>query len=368
MNRVRPIFSIWTSLGLTASLVILTGLACAQQASTAREEPASQGTSESEVLAVVDGVDLTRSEVEAKAADDFEALRVERLQFEAEQEQKRHDALLRHLEEMVADKVLNLEAEAQGVTQPELLEAQVFSKVTEPTEEEIQQIYEINKNRLRQPLEAVKGQIVSFLNGRQRENLLDQYIEELKLKYEVVQKVQPFRYDIESQGHPSSGPDNAPVVLVEFSDFECPYCTRMNDTLNQVTSKYGDKVLRVFRQFPLNGIHPNAQRAAEASLCAFEQGKFWEMHGRLFERPAQLAPQDILTKANDIGLDETEFQACLTSGRFAGRVQDDMQDGRIVGVSGTPALFINGRPVRGAASVEQVSEVVDEELKMREDR
>ncbi|HSR68930.1 MAG TPA: thioredoxin domain-containing protein [Acidobacteriota bacterium] len=359
MNRSKPTSALLISLSVLAVLAVMAGTACAQQAASGQQ----MEESDPDVLAVVNGVKIMRSEVEKKAADAFESLRVERLQFEAEQKQKRHDVVLRHLEEMVADRVLELEAQAQGMEQQELLETQVFNKVAEPAEEEIEQVYEINKSRLRQPLEAVRPQIINFLQGRQRENLLQQYIEELKVKYDVSQSVQPFRYDIEHQGHPSKGPEDAPVVLVEFSDFECPYCTRMNDTLNVITEKYGDKVMRVFRQFPLNSIHPNAQRAAEASLCAFEQGKFWEMHGRLFERPAALSVDAISEKAVDIGLDQTEFQACLTSGRHADVVEADMQDGRIAGVSGTPALFINGRPVRGAASADQVSDLIDEEIK-----
>ena len=139
----------------------------------------------------------------------------------------------------------------------------------------------------------------------------------------------------------------------------------MAQTLKQLQTRYGEKVRRVFRQFPLNSIHPNAQKAAEASLCANEQNRFWEMFDRLFESPRRLEASALRQKASEIGLDTEEFDACLGSGRYSEQVRKDLRAGVLAGVSGTPAVFVNGRPVQGNASFQTISELIDEELSRR---
>jgi protein-disulfide isomerase len=163
---------------------------------------------------------------------------------------------------------------------------------------------------------------------------------------------------------PAIGPANAPVTIVEFTDFECPFCSRVVPTLEQVREKYGDKVRLVFRQFPLD-MHPNARKAAEASLCAQEQGKFREMHDAMFQNQKQLAVNLLQSKAAELGMNAEEFKACLESGKFASRVEADVRAGVAVGVSGTPALFINGRLVSGAVPLEQIIQVIDDELRRK---
>ena len=156
------------------------------------------------------------------------------------------------------------------------------------------------------------------------------------------------RVAVATEGHPSRGAVDAPVTIVEFSDFECPFCARVGPILRQLEEAYGGKVRRVYRQFPLVTLHPRAKKAAEASLCADEQQRFWAMHEALFEQPLALEPSDLSAKAQWLGLDMQRFGACLDSGRFSARVEQDLQEGVRVGVTGTPAVFINGRMVSGA--------------------
>ena len=169
--------------------------------------------------------------------------------------------------------------------------------------------------------------------------------------------------DIATEGHPSRGPLNAPVTLVEFSDFECPFCTRLTPTLDQLEANYGDNVRRVFRQFPLNALHPLAQQSAEASLCAYEQDSFWEMHDLLFEQPQALDVASLRAKARQLGLEMTAFDDCLDSGSNKARILADLGDGSRAGVTGTPAVFINGRLVSGAKPYSDFSQVIDDELR-----
>jgi protein-disulfide isomerase len=170
------------------------------------------------------------------------------------------------------------------------------------------------------------------------------------------------RVAVATEGHPSRGAVDAPVTIVEFSDFECPFCARVGPILRQLEEAYGGKVRRVYRQFPLVTLHPRARKAAEASLCADEQQRFWEMHEALFEQPLALEPSDLSAKAQRLGLDMQRFGACLDSGRFSARVEQDLQEGVRVGVTGTPAVFINGRMVSGARPYADFARIIDEEL------
>jgi protein-disulfide isomerase len=148
---------------------------------------------------------------------------------------------------------------------------------------------------------------------------------------------------------PAQGPQDAPVTMIEFSDFQCPYCARFQqDTLPQILSNYGDKIRFVYRDFPLTGLHANAQNAAEASECADDQGKYWEYHDILFQNQAALDVQSLEGYAASLGLDTAAFNDCLTSHKYEQEVNKDLQDGENAGVQGTPSFFINGTLITGA--------------------
>ena len=142
---------------------------------------------------------------------------------------------------------------------------------------------------------------------------------------------------------------------MEFADFECPYCVRIVSSLKRLEETYGDNVRLVFRQFPLSSIHRHAQKAAEASLCADEQGKFWEMHDVMFEEQGTLGLTDLKEKAARLGLDSERFDACLDSSKYAARVAADFDAARRLGLTGTPAMFINGRFLSGAQPYELIA-------------
>lgn len=159
------------------------------------------------------------------------------------------------------------------------------------------------------------------------------------------------------------GSFDAPVTLVEFSDFECPFCERIFPTLNKILSDYQGKVRLVYKYFPLS-FHPNAQKAAESAECAFEQGKFWEYHDKLFEnQPAGFSVDKFKQWAGDLGLNTAQFNSCLDGGKYAQKVQADFQEGQQNGVNGTPATFVNGQLVSGAQSYESFKQIIDNLLK-----
>lgn len=155
------------------------------------------------------------------------------------------------------------------------------------------------------------------------------------------------------------GDFNAPITLVEFSDFECPFSARHNPTLIKILDDYSGKVRLVYRHFPL-GFHPNAQKAAEASECAAEQGKFWEYHDKLFEnQPNGYSLEKFKQWAKDLGLNSGKFNECLDSGKFAQKVKGDFQEGAEKGVNGTPATFVNGQLVSGALPFDSFKQTID---------
>lgn len=161
------------------------------------------------------------------------------------------------------------------------------------------------------------------------------------------------------------GVESAPVTVVEFSDFECPFCARFySPTLSQLLSEYVDtgKVKFVYKHFPLVSIHPHALKAAEASECAAEQGAFWEYHDKLFENQQFLTVQDLKKYAENLGLNTDQFNDCLDSGKYYEKVQQDLSEGQKSGVTGTPAFFINGILLSGAQPFETFQKIIETEL------
>ncbi|RME53646.1 DsbA family protein [Candidatus Woesearchaeota archaeon] len=163
---------------------------------------------------------------------------------------------------------------------------------------------------------------------------------------------------------PVKGNPDAPVTIVEFSDYQCPFCGRhFQQTYPQLVKDYIDtgKVKLVYRDFPLS-FHPEAQKAAEAAECAGEQGKYWEMHDKLFQNQQSLGVANYKKWARELGLDGSKFDTCLDSGKMANEVKKDMADGQAAGVRGTPSFFINGRPVRGAQPFSVFQGIIEDEL------
>ncbi len=159
------------------------------------------------------------------------------------------------------------------------------------------------------------------------------------------------------------GPENAKVTLVEYSDFECPYCAKHKETVDQIVEKYGNQVRVVFRHFPLS-FHPNAEKAAEASECAAEQGKFWEMHDKIFAAndAGTMSVDKWKEEAKNLGLNTKKFNECLDSGKYADNISDESASGAAAGVEGTPATFVNGELVSGALPFDQFKQIIDSKL------
>ena len=313
-------------------------------------------------VAVISGVPVTEEELMKAAASDLEKLELQRLQANANLIRNRHEILESNLSRLIEGKVLAAEAAKQGVAVDALLEKELAGKVKEPTPQDVSAFYETNKTRIGRDFQTVSGQILQYLKSENYNKAKNEYVETLRKDYGVSISLEPLRMKVAAAGRPAKGPENAPVTLIEFSDFQCPYCANLSKTLQRVVADYGNDVRLVYRQFPLTQIHPYAEGAAEASLCAAEQGHFWEMHDLMFFDQRQLTEEGLKADAAKLQLDSTNFVQCLNSHRYAGKISEDLREGATLGVSGTPAVFINGRLLTGAQSYEELAKVIQEEL------
>ncbi|PKL72601.1 hypothetical protein CVV26_01155 [Candidatus Kuenenbacteria bacterium HGW-Kuenenbacteria-1] len=174
------------------------------------------------------------------------------------------------------------------------------------------------------------------------------------------EEIKTATFEINKDNH-IMGDFNAPVTLVVFTDFQCPYCSRFKATIDETLKNYKDKVRVIFKHYPLE-FHQNAQKAAEASECASEQGKFWEMHDKLFTNQEQLGIDNFKKWGAELKLDGKKFDDCVNSGKYTEKVKKDLAEGLSKGVEGTPATFVNGKLVSGALPFENFKAIIDSEL------
>jgi len=329
--------------GRVLVMLTLTGLMTSMPTLAAADEIPS-------VVATVQGQPI--------AAEDLtNALRGDLLRLEIQ----RYQVLKDKLDDLIADKLFSLEAAQRGVPVQQFVQDEIVAKIPAVTPEQVQAFYEANKNRIQQPLEKMKEQITSYLQQQGQEQRRQALLKELRLRYPVTVALRAPKIEVATDGKPSLGPDSAPVTIVEFSDFQCPYCRQSQDTLKRLMAAYEGKVKLVFRDFPLRNIHPQAQKAAEAAQCAAEQQKFWPYHDKLFAA-ASLQPDELKKFAQELGLKLEQFTACLDSNKHAAAIDADMRAGRDVGINATPTFFINGYLLSGAATYERFKELVDAAL------
>ncbi len=266
------------------------------------------------------------------------------------------------IEEIIANRLLDAEAKSRGIDRPTLVEREIAAKAPAPTEAEIAAWFQANQARVNgATLDQVRAPIKNMLIEQRMDVARAALVDALKAKTPVTISLEPPRVEVTDGGRAPKGNPKAAVEVIEFSDFQCPFCLRANPTVDQVLKTYGDKIKFVYRHYPLQN-HPNARPAAEASACAEVQGKFWEYHDRLFANPTRLSDADLKAHAAALGLDTAKFNVCVDTHQQKAGVDADMADAEAVGVTGTPAFFINGRSIEGAQPFESFKRVIDEEL------
>lgn len=308
------------------------------------------GHAYAETVATVGSTSISRDQLESQVKPQL-----------IELDSQRYDVLREGLDELIAQELLKQEAASRGMTVEALASQEIEAKVPAPSPEDIQNLYDSNKDRLGgMTLEQAKERITEFLKAQQEAQVRETYLSTLRAKYTTSVKLKAPVIEIGEGDRPAKGPKTAPVVIIEFSDYECPYCKRAEETVQQVLKAYGDKVRLVYRNYPLP-FHANARPASEAAACAEAQGKFWEYHEKLWTAPS-LGEAALKQIAGEIGLDQAAFDKCLANKEFTAVVDKDIAEASAVGVRGTPAFFINGRMISGAQPFEKFKEIIDEEI------
>ena len=318
---------------------------------------AAQDAGDDAVVARVGDIPVTFAELEDAWRRNDASSRLRMLQ-------ELYETRRRALEIVVGERLVEREAAARGMTRDELLAAELPARTLEATDAEIDLIYERNADRFEgRTLEQMRPEIRAAIEQQRPMQALHAYMNELRLTAgDVAILLDPPRQAIETLPEdPARGRDDAPVELVEFSDFDCPYCKRATETIARLMEQFEGQLRFVYKDYPLPS-HPNAFKAAEAGNCANEQGRFWELHDTMFASQGALDVDALKGYAEELGLDGGAFAECLDSGRHAATVDRDMRAGMRNGVSSTPTLFLNGRAILGAAPYETFVEIIREEL------
>lgn len=264
------------------------------------------------------------------------------------------------LTRMIEDQLVKAEMDARGVDL-DGLRSEVVDDIA-ISDEEVARFYEQNQARIGEAsLEQIAPRIRDFLEQQTRAQEWQRFVDGLRDGAEVAIHFEPPRIEVAATG-PALGPENAPITIVEFSDFNCPFCQRVNPTLKALRERYPDEVRIVFRHYPLDRLHPRARSIAEASVCAAEQDLFWDFHDRVFADGTAMADDALRATAEASGLDLTAFDTCVADGRAQVVVERDLSDGAAAGVTGTPAFFVNGVRLSGAQPLEAFVDLIEKEI------
>jgi protein-disulfide isomerase len=264
------------------------------------------------------------------------------------------------LDNLIEQKMLEAAAKKKGLTTEKLLDQEVNSKVPDPSDAELEGYY-LGQGRVTLPFAEVKAKLRDGYKQAKIRQVREDYLKALRADLKVVVLLSAPRVEVAYDPARVRGNPKAPVMIVEFSDYQCPYCHQVEPTVKEVLAKYGDKVSLSYRDFPLTAIHSQAMIAAEASRCAEEQGKFWEYHDQLFAA-SKLEKDSLIEYARNLKLDDKQFESCLTSEKYKADIDKDLQEGKKAGITGTPGFFINGVALSGAQGQDAFVRVIDDEV------
>jgi len=331
---------------MTAVMVALVTTACADS-SAGGSGGQEQG---SVVVARVDGVEITAADLESEPDPAMMKLR-----------QQMYDAKVQILDRKIYKILAEKAAEKAGLGIEEWTSQNLV--LAEPTEEEIAQVMAQYRARLPKEDDEARKQVIDYLkrNSAQKAEMA------LQKKLTDAAGIEIFMdpprvIPVIGDHSPSRGPVEAPVILVEYTDFQCPYCGRVQPTLEKLRERYGDSIRMIFKNLPL-AMHQQAAFAAEAALCAGDQGGFWPMHDWLFANHSAINRDAVMTQAKELGLDVDALNACVDEGRHAAEVQADSKEANSFGITGTPGFSVNGRILTGAQPLESFVKIIDDELR-----
>ncbi len=314
-----------------------------------------KATNDQAIVATINGESISYSQI--RENDALEIFKARESLYELE---------YAGLKSILIPKLIKLDPRSSNLTENQFISQFVVTppNITEQDVDRFIQERRIPQEKINQNL---KQQAQRFLAQQVVTQQLDQWFNEQiikhKIKINLIKPTEP-RFNVNIANSAYRGNPSAPVTIVEFSDFECPFCARAGSTLKELEKIYGNKIKLVYKHYPLSSIHPGAQKAGEASECALAQGNsyFWQLHDKMFDNFRNLSIGRIKDFAKDVGLNTTDFNQCLNEGRMEQKVLADFNEGTQLGVSSTPAFFINGRFVKGALPLNDFKKIIDEEL------
>ncbi len=335
------------------ALPVLALAGCSGSSPTPAPSAAAASPATSAVVAQVGDERITAAEVEAELRGPLAQLR-----------QQERDLRRERLKKMLEERLLKREARSRGLSVEQLLAQEVEARVKAPSAQEVAAFYESYKARLGdRTFDQVRGEIASFLVERQQREQRTAYVARLSQKAGAKVLLEAPRLALSlPAAAPAVGPADAPVLLVEYADYQCPYCQRAEENVQELLRRYPGKLRLVHRDYPLDS-HPQARHAAAAAHCAGEQGRFFEYRRSLMLEPGDMQPADLRRRAEALRMDLPAFGTCLSTGRHDGVVQASLKEGQELGISSTPTFFVNGRMLLGARPLEDFVEVIEDELK-----
>jgi protein-disulfide isomerase len=303
--------------------------------------------SDSTVVAEVGGVKVTMSELEQEESAKLLSAHYQYYQ-----------AQTKALNDLIDKKLLEQKAKSENLTVDQLMDRDVKSQVKDPTEDQMRVYYEGIETD--QPYEAVRDKVLEKIRDLRFQKARTAYIKALRAQTVVSIALAPPTVKLDTQSAQVVGPEKPAVTLVEFADYECPYCQKVAADVKRLQADFGDKVAFTYKDFPLP-MHARAEKAAEASHCALKQGKYWEFHDELFHSH-ELDVDQLKAQARALKLDNAAFDKCLDTGAEAAAVEKDRKEGLRLGISGTPSFFINGHYLSGALDYAALRQVVEQQL------
>lgn len=341
------------TIGLRMALVAVLAIAAGAIICYWQAETAGAANDSGTVLATIGGHPITQRQVDDRLLAKVGA-------------SKLYDLRKQALDSIVDEYVIQRAATKAGLTPDEYLKREMSSSSEKLTDAEVRQFYDqhkavIDRQTGGKPFDQIKQPLTAALERRNQQLRRNALIAKLRADDGVKILLQAPRVKVVSADHPSKGPAGAPITIVEFGDFQCPFCRAAEGTVKQMLQQYDGKVRLVYMDFPLS-FHSHAMDAARAGRCAEDQGKFWQYHDALFADQRKLSPTDLKATAAKLGLDAKRFNACFDDDKHAAGIKADIAQGRSLGVSGTPTFFINGRALEGALPPAQFSQIINEEL------
>ena len=278
---------------------------------------------------------------------------------------REYELKMDRLNKLLVDKLVGAEAKKTGMSTEDYITKKVVGGEVKISDKDYKKFVAEKHIPESQINPQIKERIMSYLQGTKKQEKTQEYIAKLTKgqPVEVYFNKPKMEVKVEAGNSPALGPEGAPITVVEFSDFQCPFCARGADVVHEIQKKYGKKVRIAFKQFPLP-MHKDARPASEAALCVNEQStdKFWKFHDAAFKAQDKLDAANLEKMAKDVGANVDKFKECVAAKKYAKAVQTDMEYGEKIGVKSTPTFFVNGQLVSGAVPIEQFSEIIDEEL------